>query len=225
MKNYITIVMFLFGLTSVVAQDNLTKDLGEFHEVKVYDGLSVTLIKGDKNQAIISGKNAAEVVLVNKNGKLKVRMNINEVFNGYTTYVTLYSKGMIDIIDANENAFITSDQTFSQVDIDLNAQEGAEIELTLDVQRLEAKSTSGGILTLDGSALNQDVDVNTGGQYKGKNLESSQVKAVVKAGGTADIKAKDYAEAKVKVGGTINVYGNPKVLEKQTFIGGTINEM
>lgn len=225
MKNYITIVMFLLGLTSVVAQDNLTKDLGEFHEVKVYDGLSVTLIKGDKNQAIISGKNAAEVVLVNKNGKLKVRMNINEVFNGYTTYVTLYSEGMIDIIDANENAFITSEQTFSQVDIDLNAQEGAEIELTLDVQRLEAKSTSGGILTLDGSALNQDVDVNTGGQFNGKNLESSQVKAVVKAGGTADIKATDYAEAKVKVGGTINVYGNPKVLEKQTFIGGTINEM
>lgn len=217
--------MFLLGLTSVVAQDNLTKDLGEFHEVKVYDGLSVTLIKGDKNQAIISGKNAAEVVLVNKNGKLKVRMNINEVFNGYTTYVTLYSEGMIDIIDANENAFITSEQTFSQVDIDLNAQEGAEIELTLDVQRLEAKSTSGGILTLDGSALNQDVDVNTGGQFDGKNLESSQVKAVVKAGGTADIKATDYAEAKVKVGGTINVYGNPKVLEKQTFIGGTINEM
>lgn len=225
MKNYITILIVILGFTSLKAQDNLTKDLGEFHEVKVYDGLSVTLKKADKNQAIISGKNASEVVLVNKNGKLKIRMNINEVFNGYTTYVTLYAKGLIDVIDANENSQIKSDDTFSQVDIDLNAQEGAEIKLILDVQRLDAKATSGGIVSIQGSALNQDVDVNTGGNFQGKDIESSQVKAMVKAGGTADINATDYAEAKVRVGGTINVYGNPKVLEKQTFIGGTINEM
>src|SRR5690606_5607044 len=225
MKNYISIVLFLLGVTSLVAQDNITKDLGEFHEVKVYDGISVTLVKGDKNQAIISGKNATEVVLINKNGKLKIRMNINEVFNGYTTYVTLNAKGMIDLIDANENAFISSEDTFSQVDIDLRSQEGGEIELVLDVERLEAKATSGGILSLTGSASNQDVDVNTGGKFNGKDLKSSQVRAVVKAGGTADILASDYADAKVRVGGTINVYGNPKVLEKQTFIGGTINEM
>ena len=215
----------MLGVTSLVAQDNITKDLGEYHDVKVYDGISVTLVKGDKNQAIISGKNATEVVLINKNGKLKIRMNINEVFNGYTTYVTLYAKGRIDLIDANENAFISSEDTFSQVDIDLRSQEGGEIELVLDVERLEAKATSGGILSLSGSASNQDVDVNTGGKFNGKDLKSSQVRAVVKAGGTADILASDYADAKVRVGGTINVYGNPKVLEKQTFIGGTINEM
>src|SRR5699024_8411014 len=133
MKNYITILIVILGFTSLKAQDNLTKDLGEFHQVKVYDGLSVTIKKADKNQAIISGKNSSEVVLVNKNGKLKIRMNINEVFNGYTTYVTLYAKGLIDVIDANENSQIKSDDTFSQVDIDLNAQEGAEIKLVLDV--------------------------------------------------------------------------------------------
>src|SRR5690606_30228221 len=137
MKNYIIVLCCLFGSFTLVAQDNLTKDLGEFHEIKVYDGLSVTLIKGDKNQAVISGKNASAVVLVNKNGKLKIRMNINEVFNGYTTYVTLYAKNMINLIDVNENAFVSSEDTFSQVDMDLNAQEGGEIELTLDLQRLE----------------------------------------------------------------------------------------
>lgn|SRR5690606_17708409 len=225
MKKYFAIIMFLCGVTSLVAQDNLTKDLGEFHEVKVYDGLSVTLIKGNKDQAIISGKNAADVVVVNKNGKLKIRMSINEVFNGHTTYVTLYAKGMIDAIDANENSFVTSQDVWSQIDLDLRAQEKAEIELELDVQRLEAKATSGGILSLKGKASNQDIDVNTGGQYNGKELESSQAKAMVKAGGTAHISASDYADAKVRVGGTINVYGNPTVLEKQTFIGGTINEM
>jgi hypothetical protein len=224
MKKYLVIFMFLCGATSLVAQDNLTKDLGEFHQVKVYDGLSVTLIQGNKNKAIISGKNASEVVLVNKNGKLKIRMNINEVFNGYTTYITLYTKGMIDAIDANENSFITSEDTFSQIDIDLRAQEKAEIELSLDVERLEAKASSGGILSLKGTASNQDVDVNTGGQFNGKDLQSSQTRVMVKAGGSADILASDYADAKVRVGGSINVYGNPKVLEKQTFIGGTINE-
>lgn len=225
MKNYIIVLCCLFGSFTLVAQDNLTKDLGEFHEIKVYDGLSVTLIKGDKNQAVISGKNASAVVLVNKNGKLKIRMNINEVFNGYTTYVTLYAKNMINLIDVNENAFVSSEDTFSQVDMDLNAQEGGEIELTLDLQRLESKVTSGGILSLKGSATNQDINVNTGGKFKGKELQSAQTKVMVKAGGVADILASDFVDAKVRVGGTINVYGDPKVLEKQTFIGGTINEL
>ena len=225
MKKYFLIVMLLCGVSSLVGQDNLTKDLGEFHEIKVYDGLSVTIIKGTKNQAIISGKNAADVVLVNKSGKLKIRMSINEVFNGHTTYVTLYAKGMIDAIDANENSFVTSQDTWSQVDLDLRVQEKAEMALNLDIQRLEAKATSGGILTLKGKAANQDIDVNTGGKYQAKEVESSQAKVMVKAGGVADISAKDYADVKVRVGGTINIYGNPTVLEKQTFIGGTINEM
>lgn len=225
MKNCIIVLCFLLGSAALFAQDDLTKDLGEFHEIKVYDGLSVTLIKGDKNQAVISGKNASEVVLVNKNGKLKIRMNINEVFNGYTTYVTLYAKNMINLIDVNENAFISSDDTFSQVDMELNAQEGGEIELMLDLKRLESKSTSGGILSLTGTATNQDIRVNTGGKFKGEELQSAQTKVIVKAGGVADVLASDFVEAKVRVGGTINVYGDPKVLEKQTFIGGTINEL
>ncbi|MDG3582987.1 head GIN domain-containing protein [Galbibacter pacificus] len=221
---HIVILMMLFASCFASAQDNITQELGDFHEVKVFDGVSVTIIKADKNRAIISGKDSDQVVIVNKNGKLKIRMKISQVFDGYKTFVALYSKDILDVLDVNENASISSKETIAQVDIEVNSQEGGEINIDLDVERLEANATTGGNIKLNGTAKNQEVAVNTGGKFKGEGLVTEQTNVVVKAGGTANVNATEYMNAKVKVGGTINVYGNPKVLEKQTFVGGTINE-
>ncbi|MCF8713607.1 DUF2807 domain-containing protein [Joostella atrarenae] len=223
MKNII-LVSVLFLTSLAFSQDNVTKELGDFHEVKAYDGLSITIKKGDKNKAVISGKNSSEVIFVNKNGKLKVRMNINEVFNGYKTFVVLYAKDLIDVIDVNENAFVTVKDNIEQIDLELRAQEGAKIEGDIKVDRLKSKAVTGGVITLTGVAKNQEVDVNTGGRFEGSELISEQTDVDVKAGGIADVHATQFVDAKVKVGGTINVSGKPKVIEKQTFVGGTINE-
>jgi len=224
MKNII--VVSIFFLTSLAfGQDNITKELGEFHEVKAYDGLSVKIVKGDKTKAVISGKSPSDVVFVNKGGKLKVRMNINEVFNGYTTFVVLYTNDIIDVLDANENAMISVKETIEQVDLELRAQEGAKIEADLKVDRLDSKAITAGVITITGTSKNQEVIVNTGGRFEGGDLVSEQTEVDVKAGGVADVNATEFVDAKVKVGGTINVYGSPRVLQKQTFVGGTINEL
>ncbi|MEL4307042.1 head GIN domain-containing protein [Joostella sp. CR20] len=224
MKN-IFLIAFLFISTLTIAQDNVTKELGEFHEVKAYDGLSVKIVQGPKNKAVVSGKNPSDVVFVNKGGKLKIRMNINEVFNGYTTFVVLYTADMVSILDANENAMIAVKETMEQVDLELRAQEGAKIEADVKVERLNTKAITAGVVTVSGTAKNQDVSVNTGGRFEGGDLKSEQTDVDVKAGGVADVNATEYVSAKVKVGGTINVYGSPRVLDKQTFVGGTINEL
>ncbi|QLE01117.1 DUF2807 domain-containing protein [Galbibacter sp. BG1] len=223
MKN-IFFTTFILLTTIVFAQDEVTKELGEYHEVKAYDGLSIKIKKSDENKAVITGKHADDVVFVNKKGTLKVRMKINEVFKGYNTFVVLHTKDLITSYDANENAFISSDETLKQVDLELNAQEGAKIDFDIEVQRLESKASTGGVITLIGTAKNQEVSINTGGRFEGSDLISEQTDVDVKAGGVADVNASEFIDADVKVGGTINVYGNPKVLEKQTFVGGTINE-
>ncbi len=66
--------------------------------------------------------------------------------------------------------------------------------------------------------------INTGGQFDGKSLDTEQTTVNVNAGGSADVNASEYVEAKVKAGGTIKIFGNPKVIDKQTFLGGKILE-
>ena len=217
-------LLVLFSVLSVTAQEGITKQISNFYEIKIFDGISAELIRSEENKVIISGDEAAQVELINKNGKLKIRMKMDLIFNGHKTFVKVYHNNIIDIIDANENAFITSSDLIKQVDLELKAQEGSEIDLNVDVQRLKVKSVTGAQVELKGMAISQDVSVNTGGQYEADALTTEQTTVNVNAGGRAYINASEYVEAKVRAGGTIRIYGNPKVIEKQTFLGGRIIE-
>lgn len=220
----ILFVLTLFSVLSITAQEEIVRHTSAFSEVKVFDGISAELIKSEENKIVISGQDATEVTVLNKNGKLKIRMDINRIFDGYKTFVKIYYTHPIDIIDANESALITSTASIKQIDLELRAQEGGEIALNTDVQRLKVKAVTGGKIEAEGSAKNQDVHVNTGGQYEADSLATEQTTVSVNAGGRAYINASEYVEAKVRAGGVIRIYGEPKVIDKQTFLGGRIVE-
>ena len=67
MKRIIVIFTILIS-TLAIAQKPIEKTIGEFRELKVYDLIEVELIKADKDKVVITGKNADEVLLNNKNG-------------------------------------------------------------------------------------------------------------------------------------------------------------
>lgn len=224
MKKLIIAICLLVLPVLGIAQDEITKELGSFSEVKAYDGLSIKLIKSDVNKAIIKGKNKQDVKIINKNGKLKIKMDISEAFDGYNTFIEIYHKQNIYVIDANEQAFIENMEPYKQTEIKLKAQEGGEIYVYLDVSKTEVKAITGGKVNTNGKSTTQDVAINTGGIYEGEKLITEQTKVKVNAGGNAEVNATDFVDADVNAGGTIDIYGKPKVIERKTFLGGTIAE-
>ncbi|MCB0375323.1 MAG: DUF2807 domain-containing protein [Sinomicrobium sp.] len=224
MKKISFIILLLCSAIPALAQEEITRQISDFSEIKVFDGISAELVRSEENKIVVSGDEASQVEVIHKNGKLKIRMKAELVFNGHKTFVKVYHTGMVDIIDANENAYITASEPLKQIDLELRAQEGGEIDLNVDVQRLNVKSVTGGKIEAKGSAKNQDVNVNTGGQYEADGLLTEQTTVNVNAGGRAYINASEYVEAKVRAGGTIRIYGDPKVIDKQTFLGGRIIE-
>lgn len=217
-------VLFLLITAVGFSQESIKKETGKFDMVKVFDGISAQLIPSDENKVIISGEDASEVSVVNNNGNLKIRMQLKKTFSGHKTFVEIHYNQKLSLIDVNENAFISSPETFKQIDLELRAQEGGEIDVTVAVEKLKTRAITGGILDVKGSAKNQEVKINTGGQFEGKSLETEQTTVNVNAGGSAEVHASEYVEARVKAGGTIKIYGNPKVIDKQTFLGGKILE-
>lgn len=221
-RAYFFVLLFVAAIG--FSQEKITKETGEFDTVKVFDGISAQLIPSDENKVIISGEDASEVSVANNNGNLKIRMGLKKTFSGHKTFAEIHFKQKLSVIDVNENAFISSPETFKQVDLELRAQEGGEIDINVELQKLSAKAVTGGIVEVKGTAKNQNVRINTGGQYEGDNLKTEQATVNVNAGGTAYVNASEYVEARVKAGGTIRIYGKPKVIDKQTFLGGKIVE-
>jgi len=222
----VLVLMFLLGCLSVVAQDNkVTQNLEPFKELKVFDGLSINLIKSSENKVIITGENTGKVAIVNNEGILKIRMQIGKIFSGYKTFVDLYYAGDIVVIDVNEDARIVTEYIIQQDVLELKAQEGGELVINAEVEQMLIKSVSGGVIRTAGSSNLQDVQINTGGVYEGKGFVTNFSTINVNAGSRAEINAKDYVKATVKAGGEVLVFGNPEKLEEKTVFGGTIKRM
>jgi len=222
MKNIIFAFLCLTGMLN--AQSPIEKTVGEFNELKVYDLIEVKLVKSTEDKISISGNNASDVVIVNKQGKLKIRMNIEESFKGDKTYVTLYYNS-IDVIDVNEGAYVYSDDLFKQFDLKLRAQEGGRINLKLDTSFLDVKSVTGGIIETTGSAKKQDISLNTGGIYKGKEVNTEETEVSIVAAGEAYVNASKLVDIKIRAGGDVYIYGNPETVNESRALGGRVKRM
>ncbi|WP_340203606.1 head GIN domain-containing protein [Ascidiimonas sp. W6] len=221
---YLVGIMFLVSSIAIAQDGLLQQELEKFDEIKVFDGISVELIKANENKIEVTGSDVDEIAIINKRGRLKIRMEIDRIFSGYKTFVKIYHTEAIYLIDANENAFIEIQEPLKQINVTLRTQEGGQIKAALDVQRLEVKSVTGGVIETTGSAKNQDILINTGGVYEGDALKTEQTEVDVNAGGKAYVNASNYVKASVRAGGKIRIYGDPKVIDKKTFLGGRIIE-
>ncbi|REG89349.1 head GIN domain-containing protein [Winogradskyella sediminis] len=223
MKYNILILALILGFTSF-AQDAIEKNVGEFSTVKVFDLIHLKMIASDENKVVISGKNRKDVEIVNNNGKLKIRMNLRESYDGNDTVVLLYFTA-VDEIDANEGAKVTVKETIKQYEIDLRVQEGAEITTDLETSYANIRAVTGGIINITGSSKHQDISIYTGGNVNAKAFITENAEVSINAGGEAYIYATTLANVRIKAGGNVYIYGDPKEIDENTILGGRIKRM
>ncbi|MBJ6368436.1 head GIN domain-containing protein [Snuella sedimenti] len=208
----------------MLAQQPIEKTIGEFKELKVYDLIEVKMIKSKEDKVIISGQNSEYVLVNNKNGTLKIKMSLKQIFDGDKTKVTLYYSG-VDIIDANEGARIYVDNTIKQFEIDLRVQEGAKIEVKLDTDYTNAKAVTGGIINVSGKSKSQKISLLTGGVYNGETLKTDKTNVSINVAGEAYVNASDVVDIKIRAGGDVYIYGNPKTINESKVLGGRVKRM
>lgn len=220
MKN---IAVLFVLLISNLGWSQVSKDLGEFSNVDVFDRISVELIASNENRIEITGSRSSDVELINKNGTLKIRMGLKTVLEGENVSAKLYFK-QLDEISANEGSIITCESTIKQTVLKVETKEGSEIRLDLDVKKVNLRAVTGGILIIKGVATNSDVSLGTGGILEAEDLQTVQTSIKITTGGEAAIRASELVDAKVRAGGNITIYGSPQQINKSTTLGGSITE-
>ena len=170
---------------------------------------------------MIKGRNVDDIKWANKDGVLKLRMQLDKKFTGSDTFIEVYYQDL-DLIDANEGAQITCNEMVNKNKIELKAQEGAKIRIGMDVSVAEIRAVTGGIVEASGLAENQSIVINTGGIFEGSDLRTTSSDVRISAGGEAEIFASERVNIDVRAGGDVVVYGKPKYVNKRTFVGGRI---
>ncbi len=223
MKNKI-IIAFLLVTTFGFTQEKVNIELKTIDELKVYNGLTVHLIKSTEQRLEITGKNAADVSVKNKKGVLKIAMNIASTFSSKYVHINLYYNSNIGELDVNQGSVIRSDEKFKQTQLKVSSQEGSYIKLEVAVDYLHIKGITGGNIQLKGNCKTQNVAIVSGANYEGFELKSEQATVYASTGGKAEIYVTEALEAKVKLGGTILYDGKPKSVSTTKVMGGNIND-
>ncbi len=220
MKKISTLLILAFTLTAF-SQRTIDTEVGDFDKIKVFDLIEVNLIQSDENRIMIKGRNVDDIVWMNRDGVLKLRMKLDKKFTGEDTFIEVYYTDL-NVIDGNEGAQITCNEMVNQNTIELKAQEGSKIHIGMDVGHAEIRAVTGGIIEASGLARSQSIVLNTGGIFEGRELRTSTAKVKISAGGEAEVFAMEEIDINIKAGGDVDVYGQPKKVNKSTFVGGRV---
>ena len=220
MKHFVW-ALLLFSATSAFSQRIIDREVGDFQEIKVFDLIEVNLIKSDQNRILIKGDNVDDINFVNRDGVLKLRMEFEKKFQGEDTFIEVHYTDL-RVIDANEGARIVCNELIEQDKIELRAQEGASIEIGMQVDYADIRAVTGGMIAASGLATNQVIRINTGGIFEGRDLKTDYSDIRIMAGGEAELYASETVDIEIRAGGDVYVYGNPRRVNKDRIFGGRI---
>ena len=217
-----TIFIFLLGTLSLFSQVEIERQLGEFSKVSVYDGINLELVKSEENKVEISGKNTSYIVVKNKNGDLKIRLNLEKRFAGDKTKVTLFYKTLYSII-SHEGSNVFSKDTIEQADLNLKANTGSTVNIIVALNTLNTTSATGSTVNLSGNAEYHDCSTSTGAEIDAEKLTTTETYATSTTGGLIEVSATKELEANSKLGGVINVYEKTDKIVESISLGGVVN--
>jgi|TARA_B110000914_G_scaffold139577_1_gene122098 hypothetical protein len=207
------------------SQSTVTKKLGDFYKIKVYNGINIELIRSQEHKIQVTGEKSQKIKIKNTNGILKISLKFPDLLADGKANVKLYYNEDIQVIDGNEGSTITG-KSINQSHIEVKAQEGAFIELEIKTKHLQVKSSTGGIIKLSGSSKNQEIDLDLYGVYHGYDLIVSDNTTVnAGTGSKAEVKVGETLNVKVSFGGSVFYKGSPEVIENKKVAGGIIKQM
>ena len=198
------------------------KIIGDFNELIIRDGLHVTLIKSETSEVMIISENEQGITLTNKDGQLKISMKPVEALKGIDGNIELFYTERIDKIDVSRGAYLSTLDTIVTQNIDVISRKGGEIELLLDVKRVNYTAKTGGKIIVKGQADEQLIHISSGGVVNAEQTLSKGTTAKILFGGSCDIQATTFFDLTTRFGGVARVHGNPLKTVHNKTLGGSI---
>ncbi|MFL2607410.1 MAG: head GIN domain-containing protein [Flavobacteriaceae bacterium] len=219
MKRLILTLLIIPSL--LVSQEEINRNLGEFTKLSIYDGINVELIKSDENKVEASGENTRFVVVKNKNGNLKIRLNVQKRFSGDRTMVKLYYKNLYSFI-AHEGSNLFSKDTIKQADLKIKGHTGSRIDIPVELNSISVTSTAGAKITLRGSSTYLEASSATGSEINARNMVIMDGEVSALSGSMVDVRAETSLEAIARIGGVINIHSKTERITEKVSLGGSV---
>lgn len=221
LKLKLLLPVFLFSFLFTLQAQDVREELEEFTELKVFNGLEVQLIPSGENRIEITGHSKKEVKFNIVDNRLEIRLKLSNIWSKDNTLIKVYGNS-VENINAIQGAFVEVNGVLEAEELALKSQEGANIVARVNSRKITSKIITKGSISLEGKATEQVVEINTGGHFYGRDLQTQETEISTGTAGKAEIRATKYVKASASLGGTIEIFGRPEEVDTKTSLGGRI---
>lgn len=224
MRKSWALILFVFSINAVMAQQTETRSIGTFSGVKVAKGINVYLKKGDKEsiKVEVDGTDLSNVITEISGSYLRVHMKDGRYrtvdAKVYVTYVKL------DKLSASSAGSIYSDGTIKSNDMEISASSAGSVEVILEVSSADISASSAGDVELKGKAGKISLNSSSAGEIDAYDLEAEQVEAEASTAGEVKVNVTQNLIAHASSGGSIRYRGNPDKSITNSSSGGSVRK-
>ena len=224
---FLTSSCFFDGFTGIKGNEDVQTQnrtiTSNFNAIKVQQGITVYLTQGDETSLKVEADdNIIDLLKTEvKNNELKIYFEKN-VYRAKARNVYLTTAN-ISKINSSSGSEVKSENTIKTDDLTLDSSSGSSIQLTVNSNSIDCGTSSGASMHLKGTTSNFIASSSSGSSINAKKLEAENVTAKTSSGASMDIYVNGKLNAHASSGGSIDYYGKPTEINKDTSSGGSVN--
>lgn len=223
-KIFVFIILLTGSTLSVFAQETEIRSLSDFSEVSVGEAISVTLIPGNRNEAVVKVRNIdlEDVETDVRGGSLKIELSGNR-YRNIDVEITLTYKS-IDGIHVSSAADVVTKGPIKSASLDISVSSAAKADLEIVADKIDVEVSSSGDLELSGKTTSQRVSVSSAGEYHAYELSCDEAYVRASSAGSARINATKKIDAKASSAGSVTYKGEPDKVYVNSSSGGDVRK-
>lgn len=219
---------YSMNLKSIAGSGNITTEIrnveGDFKNIVVSNDIDLVIEQSDVSEITVQADDNLQKHIFTKveNGTLVISCDKNSFMNIKSMKVTV-KMSVIEQLEANSSASVTSRNTIKGENITLNTSSAGTINLSVEVDDITCDSSSGSSITINGMALKMKANASSGSKIDAKNILANEVNAEASSGATISTHPIVSLDAEASSGGAITYNKVPKSIRKESNSGGAVS--
>ena len=197
----------------------------KFTGIDVSSAIELTIEQSDETEIVVEADDNLQNSIITevKNGKLIIHSEPHLSIRNGTRKVKVKIP-TIEILEASSASSIDSRTPLKGNQIYINASSAANINLDLEMDAINCKSSSGSTIKLKGLALQLDTQASSGSNTECFRLLTNEVIADASSGASIEVHPVLSLKAEASSGASIAYNIVPKTLQKKASSGGSIKQ-
>jgi hypothetical protein len=221
----VLLILSLVVTTSLYTYSQKTEErfLNSFDKLKVSSEVKLFLSKGneDKVKIVTTGIDPTEVETIINGKTLQIALKRGIYIDVNVEIFLTYKE--IREISVGSSGRVSVQNPLAGDKMVLIANTNGEIDAELFLRTVDIRVGQGAVIRLKGKIGSIDAKVSTGGILTALDIQSDSTYVRVNSAGTAKVNAIFLLDANVRTGGTLTYSGSPKSCSIKSGLGASVN--